>query len=369
MSRRALAPAGALLFALALGPDAAAQASRSAVLPSATAAIRTSPPLQTSAATTTERRIPGRVTAATTVDVAVAPDGTPRRITAANRLLLVGTGDYSFVVPAPAEDVRPAPASASTPGLRSGAVLWQGFVANRRMLSALITLRPRVVAPSLTLRITLDDGRATIVNATTTSATTVTATARAAAVATALDTARSALVAHRGVPTTVLPVRGGIRTVSLRIVAPIAVSAVYRFDDGPVRRASALVASAPLRLAGEGELTRFELTARAISPAAALRPRRSGTWRAYAASGGLARDAFGTAARALLRAALAGQYEAFLANPDPVGRSSTTYRYVLAAAARPRSGGSGGHGSWLAVALAIGFAGALVAGVVAWAHS
>ena len=92
--------------------------------------------------------------------VVVDDSGAPQRISVRQRLVLEGTGDYSFVVPAPLVDVVAAPGSDVVPGARSAGIVWQGFVTERRVLAADATLRhatrcgsaPDPLAPD-------DDGR------------------------------------------------------------------------------------------------------------------------------------------------------------------------------------------------------------------
>ena len=57
--------------------------------------------------------LPGgsRVSATQLVTVIVDDSGAPQRIRVRQRLVLEGTGDYSFVVPAPLVDVVAAPGS------------------------------------------------------------------------------------------------------------------------------------------------------------------------------------------------------------------------------------------------------------------
>lgn len=72
---------------------------------------------------------------------------------------MCGKGDYSLVITAPVEDVEPALGYGSTPGLRTGAVIWQGFSPGARTLAAVITLRRAAAAPALPLRIEIENGR------------------------------------------------------------------------------------------------------------------------------------------------------------------------------------------------------------------
>src|SRR6266496_6216393 len=79
-----------------------------------------------------ETRLPGPVDDREQVSVGLALDGSITKVRVAQRLTITGVGDFSFKVPGPARDVRSLPESASTPGLRKGALLWQGFAAGRK---------------------------------------------------------------------------------------------------------------------------------------------------------------------------------------------------------------------------------------------
>jgi hypothetical protein len=371
MSRRRLARALALATAAGAANAAVAGAApRLVSLPSPTSAVRVSPPLQTNAPSV-ERRVPGRIHANVDVRVVLGPDGEPVRVTALDRLLLVATGDYSFSVPAPALDAVPSAASASAPGLRTGAVLWQGFVSKQRLLGALITLRPGPAAPSLPLRFSLGRGRLEIRNATATRTSAATAKAAPAAVAARLDATHAAVAAGQAQTSATLPAFGPIRTVAVTAVAPARVRGIYRFGAGPDRRLTTVVGRRPLEITGSGPLTRLQLTAEPVPRRELLRPPRRATWKAYAAVGGLGPEPVLFAARRLLGAAVATQYEAFLANPDPFGPSRTTYRFALRAAplaAGTGSASSDAGGAWIGLAVGLGLL-ALAGGLVLWAHS
>ena len=314
--------------------------------------------------------MPGRIHAKVDVRVVLGPDGEAVRIAAIDRLLLVATGDYSFSVPAPALDAVPAAASASAPGLRTGAVLWQGFVSKQRLLGALITLRPDAAARWLPLRFSTGRGRLEIRNATAARTSAATARAAPAAVAAALDAAHDAFVSGQGQTSATLAAGGPVRTVAVTALAPVRVRGIYRFGTGPDRRLVTVVGGRPLRLTGSGPLTRLQLTAEPVPPRELLRSPRRGTWTAYAATGGLGAEPVLFAARRLLDAAVANQYETFLANPDSFGPSTTTYRFALGATPVVAASGTGGGSSaWIRLAFGLGLMAALAGGLVLWAHS
>ena len=72
-----------------------------------------------------------------------------------------------------------------------------------------------------------------------------------------------------------------------------------------------------------------------------------------------------------MRAALACQYQSYLANLDPNGATRTSYVYRLTPTARTRPADGGGRfrGVWLPLGIAVGLAVAALAGLVLWAHS
>jgi hypothetical protein len=108
-------------------------------------------------------------------------------------------------------------------------------------------------------------------------------------------------------------------------------------------------------------------------PASLLRPPGAHSWLDLARSGRLAGGRKGTrlAASRLLAAALALQFQEFLANPDMNGVTRTAYRYLVGerpqAAAVETSHRSPG---WpVTVAVVLGLLAAAVGALVLWAHS
>src|SRR4051812_41848280 len=153
MGRRSAALAVAVL--LAAGPLVAPAARANGVaidLPPAEGPTTAVPPFQPTGALRTERRLPrGRIESDERVQVRVDPAGAPVAVSVRQRLELRGPGDYSLAVPGPIADVEPAPGSAVPPGLRSGALIWQGFSPGHRVLAADLRLRPREAAAALPL--------------------------------------------------------------------------------------------------------------------------------------------------------------------------------------------------------------------------
>lgn len=369
-----------LLSAAALGVVAAATASTAAgapprygTLPSPSSPIRAEPPLRppASAAAQLERRFPKHVRANQLVRVTLGPNGRARRVVVVDRLLVEGTGDYSLAIPAPVEDVTMAAGSEAQPGLRSGAVLWQGFATRDRTLAASILLDSEAARRGLPIRVAIRDDAVVLENATTVSTSALASRAPAGAVARVLDAAH--LATRRGLPFTApsVPISEPLRTAKLRATFPLELSGSYRFADAPARRFRSTLGDEPLRLAGAGALERLEIRIAAPDPALPLRAPGARSWRRLAARGGLRRDAVAVAARRLVESALAVQFRTFLANPDPIGTTSTSYTFGYSRSVRetlPARDGGGG-GPWLAVGLLLALGVGTVTALVAWAHS
>lgn len=306
-------------------------------------------------------------------------------------LHLTGTGDYLIVVPAPVLEVRAGPGSQSQPGQRSGQILWAGFSSKRRLLSADATLRPGPVLPFLPLRLhaSRDGDRyaLTLANATETSQVAFQGAAEKPQLESLLDQTRRQSLARRRLTPAYVTVSGLVsqRPQKPRIAAPLLVTGELRFPQAPssatggaldgrsVRFSLVLGDEQPLtrrvEVTGGGEPhVRVEVTPTAV--VRGLRPPGAANWRTSTLP-----------ADALLRRLIdtrmelvrSDQYQGFLANPDPLGRNTTSYVYETAAAHRPPPAvdtSTGGGNGTLVVLLAIG--GAIVAagaGLVAWAHS
>jgi hypothetical protein len=367
--RRAAVGAAAGVLVAVPGGHAADQA---ATLPSPFFSVRTAPPL-TGTVVATETRFPGRLSSTQAVRVSVDPLGHLFRVVDVDRIGITRKGDYSFVVAAPVEDVRAGAGSGSEPGLRSGAVVWQGFSPGRRLLAAEISLRPRAAASSLPLRLTVDESGVRLVNTTAAPVTTVDANVAAVEIARVLDAARAALRAGTPTPAPVVSAVGPVREVRVVARVPVRVQGKVRFGSLPARKVTAVIGRNPLPIPGTGGLKALDLSVSVPEPASVLRPPGALRWRDLARSGRLprGREAVRLAANRLFAAALAVQFQEFLANPDANGVARTSYRYVLArqaeslAAATPRNGRSWLVPLGVAIALAVGAVGALVL----WAHS
>ena len=369
---RAAAAIAAVAAGAALTPAAEAVVG---TLPSPTAQVRGTPPLRapTLVAAALEQRYPQSLTARQRVRVVVDSHGRPSRVRAVDRLLVRGTGDYSFAVPAPVEDVVAARGSESEPGLRSGAILWQGFSARSRVLAAVATLRVRPAAAALPVRLIVrrDDGtELRLQNATRTVTTALVGHTPAREIANQLDLAYLAASNRPRFAPGYLQVNGATGSAKVAVVLPLSVSGTYRLGDGSARRFQAALGGHPLRLSGSGALTALDLVVRVPTPAAVLRPPRGRSWRGFAATGGLGRNPTAFAVQRLLQAALARQFHSFLTNPDPHGASQTQYRFVLGAGAVPADepASSGGR-PWLPITFALLGAAAALGLLVAWAHA
>jgi hypothetical protein len=106
--------------------------------------------------TENERRFPSHVSSSERVAVGVESDGFVRSIVVTQRLVVYRTGDFAFLVPAPATAVARTPGSQADPGLRDAGIVWQGFSTGRRVLEAAITLSTRDAEGALPLAISVE---------------------------------------------------------------------------------------------------------------------------------------------------------------------------------------------------------------------
>lgn len=345
----------ALALAAALVVTAPAAGATRLTLPSPTAPVREEPPLRTPTPpfASTERRFPQRVDARAVVHVGVDSSGEPLRMTALDRVVVRGTGDYSFAISAPATAVTAGPGSQSQPGLRPGAVLWQGFSANHRVLVARIALDPGRAAKALPVELKIDRGEVRIANVTGTTARVVTGNASPAAVAGAVAAARSAVARGELVPAPTIALSGAPRTTRVEVRTRLRVTGSYVFAGG-TRTVASWLGAKPLTLRGSGRLRSLALRVVGEDPSAPLRPTGSAE----------------LATKRLLESALANQYRSFLENPDPAGRSGTSYLFTLASNVDVQAAsGNGSSTPWAAIVAAVAAVSAAAAAVVVWAHS
>ena len=416
---RACAAAAVLLAAAAAlthHPARAAEPTRTVLLRSTAVPLDARSPLTADIAAAPDV-LPGgsRVSATQVVNVVVDDSGAPQRIRVRQRLVLEGTGDYSFVVPAPLVDVVAAPGSDVTPGGRSTGIVWQGFVSKRRVLAADATLRPRRVAAALPVQLRLTttvDGRPLepgerrsghvrvrleLRNDTALPVRGFDAPAVPARVAPVLDEIRSAAAGGAVLSDRYLSVTGEPRARSVVVDAPIAVAGRLRLPAETLE--NVVVRGGTVAHGARGTSVRFRsmlgkgrpsavmsleadgsgiaspsvaLTARPIHAVPGLTPVGSRSWREAVATGRArdGRELVGLASRAVLQLARVQQFEELLSVPGP-GESSTEYRFRSAAASdtqeRPalHDDGSG------PIRVALWFLGAVVlacGGVVLWAR-
>jgi hypothetical protein len=358
--------------ALGTAASAAAQApGRIVVLPSPLFPLRPTPPLR-GARALNETRFPGRLSTSQVVRVSLDGSGTPFRVVDVDRILIARKGDYSFVVAGPVENVRPAPGSSAQPGLRTGAVVWQGFSPATRTLDAEITLSPRAAASALPLRVEVGQSVLQLTNTTSATAKAVDVRLPTLGVARILDAARGELATGTAAPAPILSAAEPVRNVPVTADVPVRVRGSVRFSGGRSRRIAAVVGRRPFRVQGPGELKALDLSVSVPRPAAVLQPPGAGTWVGAARSGQLpsGRRLTRLAVKLLLQAALAGQFQELLANPDASGPSRTSYRYLLAN--RPQAvdaADTSGGRDWITpLAIGLGLA-AAAGGLVLWAHS
>jgi hypothetical protein len=352
-------------------PAGAAAAGRLALFPTPLTSVTSIPPFQPPAtALPNVFRPPLAIT--DVMEVGVGPDGTVVSVTANQRLVVKALGDYRLTVPAPAKDVVAGPGSESSPGLRQGAILWQGFASGHKVLAARATLDPRAAAPALPLRLEISGRSARIANVTGAQASTYTADGDRAQLVGILDSLRSHPDGRNLGQGAYVKVTGRTKPVRIEVSAPLRVTG----------RIGATKVS--LVLGGDRPTTRtidfsgtpsVSLHVKPVPPASFLRPPRGRTWAEALRLGALpdGRTLFAQAARTSLTLARFRQYQAPLANPDPLGTIAARYVYRSAAApappAPPAQRGSAGMAAWLLALIVAGSVTAAGGLAVLWAHS
>ena len=337
-------------------------ATAAVALPWPTQPLTPQPPLAPATVSAFANRFRGHVDASATVRVGLEPAGAVRTVSVTQRLVVGGPGDYVLTIPAPARSVVRGPGSESEPGLRRNALVWQGFSPGRRVLVATAALDVAVARAALPLRVRLagSDRRWTLTleNRTTTRV----ASFRARAAQAAVERYRRALAgfpleapAKPGRFADVQSIEPGRRTV----VAAFRVSGTATFPGGSSMAIHELLgdggpASVEIALAGQGR-PRLALRVEPVLPERLLLSART----------------LDAAIEAALAQALARQYESFLANPDPAGRSRTTYVFATAAEAPVAVPAveRGDGGPWRAVVVALLLTAAAGAALVAWSRS
>lgn len=318
MRRALLVPVAA-----ALGCATPAYAAGTAALPSPLTRLSSDPPLA-GGATASAADVRHRIAARTTVRVSLDPTGAAFAIAATQRLRVAVTGRYLFTVGAPLLDVTATAESAAEPGLRTDAIVWQGFAPETQLLGARAVLDPNRVRDALPLRVVPHGGRVTLVNATGVTATAFAATVPRRPLLAYLAKLRSDLAKRRPLSTGSVPIASEPRRVRVRVSAPLRVTGTIG-----ARRISLVVRDrAVVRASGRVDLTVTPLQEVEIGPAGKLGNRAL----------------LGAVSKAVLTLARARQYAAFLGNPDPTGPTETSYVYRTAGLPTPAEPASLVHG-------------------------
>jgi hypothetical protein len=364
-----------VLAASALAPTAGAAPPQRLVELSDVEALPQEPPLAPPQPPLLETpRLRGSVSARNRVSAGIGQDGAPNRVTVVQRLEIRALGDYAFLIPAPALSVKAAAGSESQPGLRPNQIVWQGFSPRRKVLAAEAELRLDDSASALPLRIRVSGAPTrpgpfelviTLENATLTRGRAFRAEGVESDVATALASLRAAAKVDRAIVGQTVRIRGKAAPVRIDVWAPLALRGSISFPAGAVRNATPsrfgrMLGREPLRVTVRGVAARPARPTIRVAAApvagAALPPPSARTLAA--------------AVRGYLGYARARQFESFLANPDPVGPSSSTYVFETAAdepAAQPVAEPSDDSG--LPIAVVLGGLTLLGFGlVVLWSH-
>jgi hypothetical protein len=305
------------------------------------------------------------------IEVGVGNRGEVVSVAATQRLFLTQTGDYRLTVPAPATDVVPGPGSQSSPGLRRGAILWQGFADRHKLLSAKATLDPAAAAAALPLKLEmLSDHAVRLENVTETDASTFTAAGDRAQLAQILDTLRRHPDGLRLGQGTYVKVKGTTRALRVRVSAPLRVTGRIGATQIELLLGSG---SRTIRFRGRASI---DLRVEAVPPAQLLRPPRGRSWTEALRLGALpdARTFFRLAAETSLTLARVRQYDSPLVNPDSLGPIGARYVYRSAAVTPPPvppppTGQNEGLAAWLLALIVAGSVAAAGGLAVLWAHS
>jgi len=252
---------------------------------------------------------PGPVADDEVVHVGLGLGGEVRTVIVDQRLTVSGVGDFELNVPGPAADVTGPVGQSPQPGLRRGAVVWQGFSPGTKVLRSTVTLDPGLERLKLPLRVSVRRDAGVV----------VLSVANATAAPVALAAGRAPIAGADGLPVAI-PAMSAVRTLPRPVTVPFAVRG--QLDDVAV---DALLPSADhpdgslvLRSRGPGRL-RFTATASLPDPAT------------VGPGAGLA--AVEVALTQVLRR---GQFTHYLGSPV-AGPETTTYEYGPAPAAAPRA--------------------------------
>ena len=368
MKRALLAGIVVVCFA----PAADAQAARLVLFPTPLMPLTATPPFQPPyTALPNVFRPPIRSSEVTSVGL----DERGEVVSAATtqRLVLMRPGDYRLTVPAPATDVVAGPGSKSSPGLRRGAILWAGFSPGRKLLSATATLDPGAAARALPLRIAISNGSVRLENTTETTTSTFSADGDKVQLAKILDVLRKDPQGRSLGRGTYVRVKGNAQALNARVSAPLRITG--RIGDKPID--FVLGGDRPgVRTIEVRGRPSIELEVEPAPPDSLLRPPRGRSWveavRLGAVPGG--RAFFDQALKASLTLARVHQYEAFLANPDSLGRVDARYVYRTVAAPAPPPAPAPaptdeGLAAWMLALIVAGSIAAAGGLAVLWANS
>lgn len=330
------------------------------LVPSPTTPLTAQPPVGVRTATLPQHIPRGRIDARTRVVSELDGRGAPIAVTAVQRLTIRGVGDYFFAIPAPVKDVFPGPGTQSRPGLRPGMVLWQGFSGGRRILSARLMLKPGRVASSLPLRVRLSrigsGVTLELANATTVRVSSLTGVA-APREARRYLAALARFAAGGPAPSPYVSATN-VRTLERTVAAPLRVTGALVFRSGHRVRVDLVLGAGRRSIRVPAASRGFPKLALVVRPLPFVN--RSP-----------ARPTFSEAVARGLTLARSRQYDTFLANPDAAGATQTTYIFRTSARRSvPHADSQGSTDSRLPeVLLGCALALALLAGIVAWAHS
>jgi hypothetical protein len=319
-----------------------------------------------------ETRFPGHVPSSERVEVGLDEDGFVRNVVVTQRLLLARSGDYSFLIPAPATSVARTPASESEPGLRNAGIVWQGFSPGRRVLEAAIALSTREAEAALPLAISV--------------------ASRGGATTVTLENRTGRRVTYPSGVAPGLQVRAVLARLrdERRKQGRIVFSRSFGVNGRPAGQATAVVrlplrlrgtiappGRRPLRVSGLLEGRRTIVVPGRVPPRVHIGIDVPGDFDVLPRPADVAAASAVPLApiqRALARTALSWQFRRYLSSPDPLGTSSATYVYRTVvkrpAAAPGEPERRRDTDDTLAIVLAATLGGAALLGLgVLWAYS
>jgi hypothetical protein len=367
----------AVALVTCVAPASAAAAGTPILLPSVRTSLTPGPPLAGTNAPT-ESIFPRGMSSVQRVLVGVDAVGKPVSVAVVQSLTLHKLGDYSFAVSGPIADVEAVPGSDSEPGLRRDAILWSGFSSGKKTLAARAKLRVGPASAVLPLRLSIErSGTTVLVRGENTSAApgpVLLGPVSVQEIAKALTETRRSLRLGRAAPDLYVTAQRVPVSQSEPIAAPLDVRGElggvrfrYRLGDGGPMSFTLRVPRTPRR-------AKLRLVVTPVPPSRLLRPPGAATWAEAVRRGRVdGSRLLELASRARLAVARQLQYQVFLQNPDPTGRSSAVYVYETAVrrtvAPPPASEDNGTSGILGAVLLATIAVGGTAWLVVLWAHS